>query len=73
MVAATLATLKAGRPGNEIAQNCAIISQDEAADLLNVSRRSVQTAKKVIEHGAEELADQQATSKQRGPSPYAAA
>jgi hypothetical protein len=52
MVAAKLANLERG--DNQHAQICAT-SQDDAADLLNVSRRSVQTAKQVQERGAPEL------------------
>jgi hypothetical protein len=45
MVGAKLANLGRGRPV-ENAQICAL-SQDDAADMLQVSRRSVQTAAKV--------------------------
>lgn len=53
MVAAKLANLKEGRP-SETAQIYAV-SQSDAADRLNVSRSSVQTAKAVIEKGEPEL------------------
>jgi predicted DNA-binding transcriptional regulator AlpA len=53
MVAAKLATLKQGAR-TDLAQICAK-SQDEAAEALNVSRRSVQHAAEVHEHGVPEL------------------
>lgn len=52
MVAAKLANMPRG--SNQHAQICAP-SQDEAAELLSVSRRTVQTAKHVQEQGAPEL------------------
>ena len=52
MVAARLAKMKLG--ANQHAQICAP-SQSEAADMLNVSRRAVQTARKVEQRGAPEL------------------
>jgi N6-adenosine-specific RNA methylase IME4 len=54
MVAAKLANLPAHRPTED---NCANLrtSQDAAAEMLNVSRRTVQTAKHVQEQGAPEL------------------
>jgi N6-adenosine-specific RNA methylase IME4 len=51
--AAELANLGKGRPSVN-AQNCAI-TQDEAADRLNVSRRTVQSAVVVRDHGEPEL------------------
>lgn len=53
MVAARLANLPVG--SNQHAQICAP-SQDSAAEMLNVSRRTVQHARAVLEHGAPELA-----------------
>lgn len=55
MVAAKLATLKRGRPEENapIGAN----TQDEAGDLLNVGRRSVQRAREIIDHGSDELVD----------------
>lgn len=53
MVAAKLANLHIGRQQSN-AQICAI-SQPDAAVMLNVSRRSVQTARKVLDDGAPEL------------------
>jgi N6-adenosine-specific RNA methylase IME4 len=53
MVAAKLANLGEGRPINT-AQTCAV-SQEQAAELLNVSRRGVQNAKVVRRDGAPEL------------------
>ena len=51
MVAARLATLRkggdAGKPAGGNAQNCALVSQPEAADRLSVSRRTVQYATSV--------------------------
>jgi len=48
MVAASLANLADGqRADRQAAQICAPVTQDDAADLLQVSRRSVQTAAKV--------------------------
>jgi N6-adenosine-specific RNA methylase IME4/ParB-like chromosome segregation protein Spo0J len=52
MVAARLATLRRG--DNQHAQICAP-SQSDAADMLNVGRRSVQYAREVQEQGAPEL------------------
>ena len=52
MAAADLSTLRQGQKKAN-AQICA--SQSDNADLLNVSRRSVQTAQKVKEQGSEEL------------------
>ena len=52
MVAAKLATLQRG--DNQHAQICAP-SQEKAGELLNVSRRTVQHAREVQEHGAPEL------------------
>lgn len=51
-MAARIATLAKG--ANQHAQTCAP-SQEEAADLVNVSRRSVQSARKVLDHGVPEL------------------
>jgi N6-adenosine-specific RNA methylase IME4 len=53
MVAAKIANLHEGRP-SETAQICAV-SQDSAAEMLNVSRRTVQTARTVTDKGAAEL------------------
>ena len=48
MIASELATLGEGRPANETAQICAVnLSQPEAADQMQVSRRLVQTAREV--------------------------
>jgi N6-adenosine-specific RNA methylase IME4/ParB-like chromosome segregation protein Spo0J len=52
MVAAKLATLRRG--DNQHAQICAP-SQEKAAELLNVSRRTVQHAREVQDHGTPEL------------------
>lgn len=52
LVATKLATLSKGT--NQHAQVCAP-SQDRAAELLNVSRRSVQHARQVVDEGAPEL------------------
>ena len=52
MVAAKIATLPRG--ANQHAQICAP-SQDSAAEMLNVSRRTVQAAAKVRDEGAPEL------------------
>ena len=57
MVAAKIASLAVGRP-KENAPIGAIPTQQEAADMLNVSRRSVQRAKKVLDHATPQ--DQQA-------------
>lgn len=47
MIADELAVLRAHRPSRESAQICAVPTQDQAAELLSISRRSVQTARKV--------------------------
>jgi N6-adenosine-specific RNA methylase IME4 len=52
MVAAKVAKLPRG--SNQHAQICAP-SQNDAAEMLNVSRRSVQYAREIVEHGAPEL------------------
>lgn len=54
MGAARLATL--GRGGDPNAHRCAL-TQDEAADLFNVSRRSVQHARVVLDHAEQEIVD----------------
>lgn len=57
IVAARMATLKNGQIGNGRKvgpQNCGATSED-AAKLLNVSKRSVETAKYVLEHGSKDL------------------
>lgn len=48
-----IATLREGRP-SKTAQTCAV-SQDEAAKKLNVSRRTIQKARVVLEKGVPEL------------------
>lgn len=53
MVAANLANLPAGRP-SETAQVCAV-SQQDAAEMLNVSRRTVQAAAKVRDEAPPEV------------------
>jgi ParB-like chromosome segregation protein Spo0J len=52
MVAATIATLRLGT--NQHAQICAP-SQEAAGDMLNVSRRTVQYAREVLDEGVQEL------------------
>jgi hypothetical protein len=46
MITAELAKLEVGRPGKDNAQICAI-TQSQAAEMMNVSRRTAQTAKEV--------------------------
>ncbi len=53
MVAARIATLTEGRPSKTASIEA--VSQDDAADLMNVGRSSVQRAREVLEEGAEEL------------------
>jgi hypothetical protein len=54
LAAARIATLSQGRLGSN-AQICAFdLTQDEAADLLQVSRRLVQTARALLERGTPE-------------------
>lgn len=48
LVAAGIANLQNGQ--NKAAQKCAPVSQEDAAETLNVSRRSVQQATKVLEN-----------------------
>ena len=55
MVGAKLATLQHGQKKAD-AQICAS-SQSEAAEQCKVSRRSIQTAREVLDHGTEELID----------------
>lgn len=54
IVAAKLAPLRAGRPGNKPA-NLPIFTQAEAATKLNISERLVRHARKVLDEGAPEL------------------
>jgi hypothetical protein len=56
MVADKLARLPAHRP-DKTAQICAVLSQEEAAALLNVSRRTVQEARKIHEKAAQGVID----------------
>lgn len=53
MVAARLATLERGRPEEKASIDA--ITQDEAAQMLNVGRASVQRARVVLDDGAPEL------------------
>jgi len=53
-VAAKIANLEQGRP-SEIKPANLPVSQGEAADLLNVSERSVRSARHVLDEGASEL------------------
>lgn len=55
MVAAKLANLGDGQRADHAAQICAPVTQDRAAEMLNVSRRTVQAAAKVKDEGAPEL------------------
>lgn len=61
MIAAEIATMRQGRPSEwdkdreDKPANRRDLSQDEAAELLNVSTRSVQRGRQVIERGAPEL------------------
>jgi N6-adenosine-specific RNA methylase IME4 len=55
MVAANLATLGQGRPTTEKTRQLADLSQEEAAERLHVSERSIQRAAVVREHGVGEL------------------
>lgn len=54
MIAARIANLK---DGQRRAQICAPVTQPEAAEMLNVSRRSVQSAAKVLSEGVADLAE----------------
>lgn len=56
MVAAKLANLDEGRP-SKTPQICGVSSQAHAAGLLNVSERSVSSAKKVLTSGVPELVE----------------
>ena len=51
MVAAKLANLSDGQRADQAAQICAPVTQDRAAEMLNVSRRTVQAAAKVKDAG----------------------
>src|SRR4051794_29645242 len=55
MIAARLATLGKGRPSGRENAGIQAFSQGEAAGRLNVSRDSVQKARKVLEEGTPEL------------------
>lgn len=54
MAAARIANMPQGGR-TDLAQICAKLSQSQTAALLNVSRRGVQSAKQVIDHGTPEL------------------
>jgi len=69
MIAAQLATLGPGRPAKTASQDA--VSQEEAARQLEVSRRSVQRAKTVLEGGSHTL--QQAVSEGHLPLTLASA
>ena len=53
VVAAKIANLGEGRPNKTASIEA--VSQDEAADMLNVSRSGVQRAKKVLQDGTSSL------------------
>ena len=53
MVASRLANMSEGRPSKTA--EISAVSQPAAAQMLNVSRESVQFAKKVLDQGSEEL------------------
>jgi len=55
MVAAKIATLPAHRPAETAPIGA--VTQDTAADMLNVGRRSVQRAREVLDRGAPELVE----------------
>jgi ParB-like chromosome segregation protein Spo0J len=54
MIAGKLAKLNVGRPSKEIAQICAN-TLEQASDMLNVGKRSVTSAKQVLDAGSEEI------------------
>jgi ParB-like chromosome segregation protein Spo0J len=54
-VAAKLVNTAIGRPQKESGQICPVVSIEKAAEMLQVSPRSVKSAKSVIEHGSPEL------------------
>lgn len=55
LVAGKLANLRDGQRADQAAQTCAPVTQSAAAEMLNVSRRGVQLAREVIDHGSPEL------------------
>lgn len=55
MVAAKLANLGDGQRSDHAAQTCAPVTQDTAAQMLNVSPRSVETARQVQSQAVPEL------------------
>lgn len=55
MVAGRLANLQDGQRSDQAAPIGAPVTQETAADMLNVGRRSVQRAREVIDNGAPEL------------------
>lgn len=57
MVAARLATLRDGERSDRQGAQICVPTQDGAADMLNVGRRSVQHARAVTERGVPELVD----------------
>lgn len=57
-----VANLREGRPSKDTAQNCAV-SQEEAAKLFRVSRRSVQAAAFVAQHGNDQDKDDVASGR----------
>jgi len=57
MVAARVANLSIGRPPEIASIEASSVSQPDAAELLNVSRRAVQRAKQVLDAGSNALTD----------------
>jgi hypothetical protein len=55
LVAAKLANMRQGERSDLAPNGAKLISQTDAAELLNVSRRNVQRARQVIDDGADEL------------------
>jgi len=57
MVAARVANLSIGRPPEIASIEAFTVSQPDAAEMLNVSRRAVQRAKQVLDAGSDALTD----------------
>ncbi len=54
ILATKLATLGKGKPSDDNTQIC-VFTQKQAAEMLQVSPRSVQHARTVLDHGSQEL------------------
>jgi hypothetical protein len=69
MVAAKIANLSDGQRADRVAsQICEAVSQQDAADLLNVGKRSVEYGREVLDHGTPELVQAVEREGRQGPA-----